>query len=90
MIRIILENIVLFLLPTVLYVAFVMLRRRGQPNGTAAQVFDDAPLLVLLGIGAVLAIGVLFAFMSFDEQAPGKGYIPPRYEDGKIIPGQHK
>jgi len=90
MIRIIIENVVLFLLPTLIYVAYVMLRRRGQPNGTAAQVFDDAPILTLLAAGAVLAMSVLFFFVSFDEQKPGMRYIPPRYEDGKIIPGEHR
>ena len=87
MIRVVIENIILFLLPTVMYVAFVMIRRRGQSNGSAAQVFDDAPLLWLFALGAVLAIGALAYFGSTERGEPGQNYRPPVYRDGKVIPG---
>ena len=90
MIRIIIENIILFALPTLLYVAFLMLRRQGQPNNTAARAFDDAPVILLFAIGAVLAIGVLALFGSTEHGKPGQAYQAPVFRDGKIVPGQHQ
>ncbi|MGF1649530.1 MAG: DUF6111 family protein [Hyphomicrobiaceae bacterium] len=90
MIRIVIENLLLFLLPTILYVAYLMVMRRGQPSGSALQVIDDAPLLWLFTAGAVLAIGALAYFGSFERAEPGRPYIPPSYQDGKIVPGRHE
>ncbi|MEM7777601.1 MAG: DUF6111 family protein [Pseudomonadota bacterium] len=90
MIRIVIENIVLFALPTLLYIAFVMIRRRGQANNTATQALDDAPLFWLLAIGAALAISVLAIFGSTEFAEPGKTYQPPVFRDGKIVPGRHE
>ena len=42
MIRVVIENILLFLLPTLIYVAYMLVRRRHQPNA-AQQIIDDAP-----------------------------------------------
>lgn len=90
MIRIVIETMILFALPTVLYIAFVVIRRQGQPNNTAAQALDDAPLFWLLAIGAALAIGVLAYFGSLDSGQPGQIYIPPEIRDGRIVPGRYE
>ena len=42
MIRIIVENVLLFLLPTAMYVGYVLLTRRTTSGG---GVINDAPLL---------------------------------------------
>ena len=89
MIRIIIENTLLFLLPTVIYVAYVLLRRRIE--GTAdINVLDDAPLIWLVAAGAALVIITLVVFGSVSGGKPGQIYEPPVYRDGKIVPGKLK
>ena len=88
MMRIVIENLLLFLLPTVLYVAFVMIRRRGQPHGSPAQILDEAPLVWLFVIGFAFMIAALAYFGSFSAGKPGQKYQPPVYRDGKIEPGR--
>ena len=90
MIRVVIENILLFLLPTLIYVAFMLIRRRDQPHGTARQIIDDAPVIWLLVSGAVVMIAGLAYFGSHTGGKPGEAYQPPIYRDGKIIPGQRK
>ena len=52
MIRIVAENIVLFLLPTIVYIAYVYLTREEKPG--ASSMLDDAPLIWLFVAGAAL------------------------------------
>lgn len=89
MIRLILENTLLFLLPTVIYVAYVLLKRRIE--GTSdINVLDDAPLIWLVATGAALVIITLVVFGSVSGGKPGQVYEPPVYRDGKIVPGKLK
>ncbi len=89
MIRLILENIVLFLAPTVLYVGFVMLSRRGERDNTLNRAIEAAPLPVLFVVGFVLMISVLAYFGTQSTTGkPGQTYRPPEMVDGKIKPGR--
>lgn len=86
MVRVVLENILLFLLPAGIYVAYVMLGRNA--NSSAAQILNEAPL-VWLFVAGVSLIGLTFlVFASMHEGSPGQAYDPPVYKDGKIIPGR--
>ncbi|HLB07700.1 MAG TPA: DUF6111 family protein [Alphaproteobacteria bacterium] len=94
MIRIIIENLLLFLLPTLVYVAYVLMTRpEEEANGAAgkatlgAHVLDNAPLLWLFGAGAALVIVTLVAFGSISGGKPGQHYEPPAMKDGRIEPG---
>ncbi|MFO7297432.1 MAG: DUF6111 family protein [Pseudomonadota bacterium] len=89
MIRLIIENTLLFLLPTVIYVAYVLLKRRIEGNSNI-NVFDDAPLIWLVAAGAALVMITLITFGSVSGGKPGQVYYPPVYRDGKIIPGHYK
>lgn len=88
MLRVVLENLILFLLPTLVYVAFVTLRRRGKPGQSVATVLDEAPVVWLIAIGALMMMAGLAYFATTDGGKPGQGYEPPVYKDGKIIPGR--
>lgn len=88
MIRIILENVILFLLPTIIYVAYRLLTRKE--NASSARVLDDAPLLWLFFAGAALALMTLVFFSKTDGGKPGQVYVPPVLKDGKIIPGHNE
>jgi hypothetical protein len=97
MIRIVAENVLLFLLPTFLYVAYVLVTRRpaGSPgaDGTVGAqarrgVLDDAPLLYLLAAGALLVVSTLVFFATNTGGSPDKAYHPPVFKDGRLEPGR--
>lgn len=83
--RIIIENIILFLLPTLFYVGYRIMTRR--PGDEASGVLTDAPVMVLMATGTLIVLVVLVAFGSVSGGKPGDIYVPPRLEDGKVIPG---
>jgi hypothetical protein len=85
MIRIVAENIFLFLLPTVVYIAYVYLTREEKPQAT--RVLDDAPLIWLFVAGAAVVFITLISFESMTGGKPGQTYTPPSFKDGKIQPG---
>ncbi len=90
MIRIVVENIVLFLLPTLCYIAYVVLTRDGaNGNGPgAARILDDAPLVWLFVTGAALVLTTLVMFGSTSGGMPGQHYEPAVIKDGRIEPGR--
>jgi hypothetical protein len=82
MIRAVIENIVLFLLPTVIYVIFAVLVR-----GDKQKPLDDAPVLWLVLGGALLVVTVLVVFGQTSGGHPGQHYDPAVFRDGKLQPG---
>jgi hypothetical protein len=90
MIRVVIENILLFLLPAAMYVGYVLLTRRG--NTSAGAVVSDAPLVWLFVAGALLVAATLIYYATVTPGGkPGQIYTPPRMgKDGRIEPGQLK
>ncbi|HRN84407.1 MAG TPA: DUF6111 family protein [Hyphomicrobium sp.] len=95
MIRVVIENLLLFLLPTLIYAAWMLyVRSRAESrdeNGNKPPVralVDDAPLLWLFVAGAVLVIATLATFGTYSGGQPGQHYTPGVLRDGKIEPGQ--
>jgi hypothetical protein len=87
MIRVVIENIVLFLLPTAIYVIYILLTRKQDEQGRG--VLDDAPFIWLMLSGTALVFLVLIAFGSTSGGKPGQHYTPPSLgTDGKIDPGK--
>jgi hypothetical protein len=87
MIRWAVESIILFFLPTLIYVGYVGLRR--QDEAANKHLLDEAPILWLTASGAILVVLVMVVFGSSEGGRPGEGYEPSVYKDGKIVPG-HK
>lgn len=88
MIRVVVENVVLFLMPAAVYVTYVLLTRKSDAKG---GILDDAPLLWLMFAGTVLVFVVLIAFGSTSGGKPGQVYTPPSLnKDGEIDPGTLK
>ncbi len=85
MIRIVAENVLLFLLPTIVYVAYVYMTRDEKPG--TASVLSDAPLMWLFVAGALVLLVTLVAFGSESGGRPGQIYTPPILKDGRIEPG---
>jgi hypothetical protein len=91
MARIVIQHLLLFLLPLILYAIYVAaMRRRAQVTGAVKPNWEDGPWFWLVVAGIVLSIGA-FVFLGISGGAStNSDYIPPRIIDGKIVPGQTK
>jgi hypothetical protein len=91
MIRVVIENRLLFLLPTMLYAAWAVFKHyQSESDGPPdhQQMISDAPLMWLFSVGAILVLLTLFAFESSSTGGkPGQHYQPPSMKDGRIEPG---
>ncbi len=83
MIRVVIENLLLFLLPTLIYVIYVAVTRDDRHKG----ILDEAPLVWLMIAGCALVVIVLASFGSDTRGKPGQIYVPPSMKDGRIEPG---
>ena len=86
MIRIVIENIFVFLIPTLVYVGWVAFVRNDWPG--LGAVLREAPLFRLFVLGAVLMLLALITLASRHENKPGQTYVPPSFEGGKLAPGR--
>lgn len=85
MIRIIFQIVVPLVLPTVLYMLWARFARQ--------QTLEDlrrGPWLWLIGAGVVLVAISAGFWIALEEQPPGADYVPPRFEDGKLVPGHFR
>jgi hypothetical protein len=86
MVRIVVENILLFLAPAALYLGYEMMIKKSGTN--PRQILDTAPLIFLFLAGLAVVAVTLAVFSSKEEGNAGQAYEPPTYKDGKIIPGK--
>ncbi len=90
MIRTAIYYLVPLLLPTVIYVLWMLyarFRARAVPEGEMPS-WERTPWILLFGSGVVLAAGVLFTIAFITGGQPGDDYEPARLEDGRIVPGR--
>ncbi len=85
MIRIILVNLLLLLLPIMIYFGYVYVRRRDVPGD---DIMADAPIFWLLAAGAGLMLIGLVYLGQWETGDPGGRYVPPSFQDGVIVPGR--
>lgn len=85
MIRIVFENIFFFLLPTLVYIAWVAFKD-DEWSGLSVIV-RRAPMLRLFIAGAALMLLTLIAFSSRSHNSPEDVYVPQSMHDGKLEPG---
>lgn len=85
MLRVVLVNFLLFLLPFAIYAVFLLLTR---PKGAKSDLWREMPLLGLFCAGTALVVAVMVFFVSFSG-APREGtYKPAEFRDGKLVPGR--
>lgn len=91
MIRVVLENIAIFMIPTLVYAAYVVLTTQPRTEEAGerafARIVNEAPLLWLFTAGVILVVLSLVAFRSTDGGQPGMKYQAPTMQDGHITPG---
>jgi hypothetical protein len=87
MIRPVLMEIGIFLIPFAVYASFLVATRSGVLTASAW------PLIVVarLAIGAlVLVIVSLLLLAHFSGASPQSTYVPAHMENGKLVPGAEK
>jgi hypothetical protein len=80
MLRILLQYLLPLLLPFLIYLAYVALTR-----GRAGWL-EDAPWLYLGAAGVALMAASLVAWGLMSGAPTDRVYVPPRLEDGRVVP----
>ena len=84
MIRVIFFHGGLFLAPFIAYAFYLYFHDRDP---MVRDAWGGRALYWLLATGLVLMIGSFLIFSAFRGAGTEKTYVPPRYEDGRIVPG---
>jgi len=89
MVRVFFTYLVPFLLPIAAYLFWVWYRTAYvKKHGGEAPSVEQGPWPWLLLVGAMLTLGIMSATALLRGADPDAKYIPPRYEDGQIVPGR--
>ena len=87
MIRPVLTEIGIFLIPFAVYALFLIATR----SGLLVQSSWPLHILAKLVLGALLLVVVSFLFLAhFSGAPPNSTYIPAHIENGKFVPGVEK
>jgi hypothetical protein len=86
MLRIFFTIVLPLILPTALYLSWQRIASWSQQPGEGVH-WAALPWVWLAGSGVLLVIFALFvAAVHFGTATPGT-YVPPRWENGRIVPG---
>jgi Family of unknown function (DUF6111) len=85
MLRILATIVVPLLLPSALYLLWLLAVRRLRPAGAAP--FRSLPWPWLAAAGVLLAAMMLYVVGTRIGGSAQGVYVPPRWEGGKIVPG---
>ncbi len=83
MIRTLITILVPLLAPFVLYAVYARLTRRANPEAVL-----QTPWYWLVAVGLGLTITTLIVTATLTGSDPSGTYIPPRMEDGRIVPSE--
>ncbi|MFL6840609.1 MAG: DUF6111 family protein [Bradyrhizobium sp.] len=87
MIRPVLTEIAIFLIPFAAYALFLIATR----SGVFAQSSWPAHLLAKLVLGSLLLVVISFILLAhFSGAPPHSTYVPAHIENGKFVPGSEK
>jgi len=87
MIRPVLTEVGIFLIPFAVYAMFLIATR----SGVMASTSWPAHLIAKLVLGSLLLVVISFVLLAhFSGAAPDSTYIPAHIENGKFVPGVEK
>ncbi|MFZ2157198.1 MAG: DUF6111 family protein [Bradyrhizobium sp.] len=87
MIRPVLTEIGIFLIPFAVYAAFLIATRSGLLTPASWPMH----IIARLTIGSLLLVVVSFVLLAhFSGASPNSTYIPAHIENGKLVPGVEK
>jgi hypothetical protein len=84
MLRVLLQYLLPLFLPFLVYAAYVALAHGRLPNWLG---LSDRHWIVLCSAAVVLLAISLVTWSAMTGAPPDETYIPPRFEDGRIVPG---
>lgn len=87
MIRPILTELLLFVMPFALYVVFLWLTKAGVFHPESWPVSRIAGLTI---VALILMAASFFYFAEYSGAPVGSNYVPAHMEDGKFVPGTQK
>lgn len=87
MTRLILVYLIPFLLPFAIYAAWVWLSRHSREDGVLVTI-AKGPWFWLVIAGFLLTLSSLGLWAVLDSHKPEENYVPPRLEDGRVVPGR--
>jgi hypothetical protein len=85
MARVLLQYLLPLLLPFLVYGAYVALAHGRLPDWLG---LDERQWAMLAGTGVALLAISLVAWSLLSGSPPDETYLPPRFEDGRIVPGR--
>jgi hypothetical protein len=83
MLRLFIQYVLPLVLPFLIYIAYVALAR-----GRGGGLLDDLPWPALLTAGCVLLVISLVSWRLMTGAPIDHTYVPPRFEDGRIVPAE--
>ncbi|MXQ10403.1 DUF6111 family protein [Microvirga makkahensis] len=83
MTRAFLQGLVLFLLPFVLFAAYLVIRRR---NALAWSSWSDQSLWLAIAGLIMVIVSIVVTGMTMDGQTGA--FVPTHIENGRVVPGQ--
>jgi hypothetical protein len=87
MIRPVLTELAIFLIPFVAYALFLIATRSGVLTSSSWPVH----LVAKLVLGSLLLVIISFVLLAhFSGAPPNSTYIPAHIEDGRLVPGVEK
>ena len=87
MIRPVLTEIAIFLIPFAVYAAFLIATR----SGVLVQSSWPMHVIAKLAVGALVLVVVSFLLLAeFGGAPPDSTYVPAHIENGKLVPGVEK
>lgn len=86
--RALLQYLLPLILPTVLYLIWALLIRDSGSGRKLATILREGPWFWLILAGLVLAGASLVATALIGGGNIEGTYIPPRWEDGRVVPGR--
>ncbi len=88
--RAFLQIVLPLVLPTVLYLIWVIFIRKPGPDGDGdvPHWLRHGPWLWLIAAGIALMAIVLAVAAWLTGGDPGGTYVPPRLENGRVVPGR--
>ena len=91
MTRVLLQYLLPFLLPTAVFVLWVLLTRSRSTaaRSTMARI-QEGPWFWLVASGTGLMVAVLVTIAVTEGADPGASYTAPRFEDGRVVPGEFR
>ncbi|TLP48299.1 MULTISPECIES: DUF6111 family protein [Cohaesibacter] len=85
MIRVLITQVILFLLPFLLYAGYLFLTQKLN-----RQAWIDAPRYWLIVTGLVFTLAGFLIMSQINNNSPGGTYVPAHFDNGVVVPGEFK